>query len=363
MIGWQFTSFQADSDSPFEKFQKIFQELLLINSGNFDDALSWLTELDRKYRFSDAKYGISDFIQDLKDKGFIKENPDQSDALSLTQKWELHIRKSSLRDIFGKLKKTGKGNHQISEMGRGESLQSETRPFEYGDLSEDIHINHSIQNAMKNHGIDSFRLDYSDLEVYEKNHESRTSTVLMIDISHSMILYGEDRITPAKKVALALAEYIKTYFREDSLDIIVFGDDAWSIELKDLPYLEVGPYHTNTVAGLSLAIDILQKKRNPNKQIFMITDGKPTCIKKGKQYYKNSWGLDRQIMNRTLNLAKQCLKKNISVTTFMIAQDPHLISFVEEFTETCRGKAFYSSLQGLGHMVFEGYKKTKSKGK
>ena len=183
----------------------------------------------------------------------------------------------------------------------------------------------------------------------------------MIDISHSMILYGEDRITPAKKVAMALSELITTRYPKDTLDIIVFGNDAWQIEIKDLPYLQVGPYHTNTVAGLELAMDILRRRKNSNKQIFMITDGKPTCIKKGKKYYKNSFGLDRKIIARTLNLAQRCRKLDIPVTTFMIARDPYLVDFVDKFTKANNGKAFYSSLQGLGELIFRDYKNNKRK--
>jgi uncharacterized protein with von Willebrand factor type A (vWA) domain len=185
------------------------------------------------------------------------------------------------------------------------------------------------------------------------------STVLMIDISHSMILYGEDRITPAKKTAMALAELIKTQYPKDTLDVIVFGNDAWQIEVKDLPYLEVGPYHTNTVAGLELAMDLLRRRKHANKQIFMITDGKPTCIKKGKGYYKNAFGLDRKIVNRTLALAAQCRKGGISITTFMIASDPYLQQFVDDFTKANNGKAFYSGLQGLGEFIFQDYKNNK----
>ena len=145
----------------------------------------------------------------------------------------------------------------------------------------------------------------------------------MIDISHSMILYGEDRITPAKKVAMALAELITTRYPKDTLDIIVFGNDAWSIRIKDLPYLQVGPYHTNTVAGLQLAMDLLRRKRNTNKQIFMITDGKPSCLRlPDGQYYKNSNGLDQYIVNKCYAMAQQARKLHIPITTFMIAQDP-----------------------------------------
>jgi uncharacterized protein with von Willebrand factor type A (vWA) domain len=183
----------------------------------------------------------------------------------------------------------------------------------------------------------------------------------MIDISHSMILYGEDRITPAKKVAMALAELVKQKYPKDTLDVIVFGNDAWQIEIKDLPYLSVGPYHTNTVAGLELAMDILRKRKTPNKQIFMITDGKPTCLKEGLKYYKNSFGLDRKVVNKTLNLAAQCRRNNIPVTTFMIASDPYLKKFVDEFTQVNKGSAYYSSLKGLGHLIFEDYRRNRRK--
>jgi Ca-activated chloride channel family protein len=195
----------------------------------------------------------------------------------------------------------------------------------------------------------------------ENEFRTHTSTVLMIDISHSMILYGEDRITPAKKVAMALAELIKTKYPKDTLDIIVFGNDAWQIELKDLPYLKVGPFHTNTVAGLQLAQDILRRRKNQNKQIFMITDGKPSCLKEGAGYYQNSFGLDRKIVNKTLNEAAICRRQKILITTFMIACDPYLQAFVEEFTQTNNGKAFYTSLKGLGEYIFQDFENNKRK--
>ena len=204
-------------------------------------------------------------------------------------------------------------------------------------------------------------LQEDDLEIKETDFKTQTSTVLMIDISHSMILYGEDRITPAKKVAMALSELITTKYPKDTIDIVVFGNDAWPVEIKDLPYLQVGPYHTNTVAGLELAMDILRRRRNPNKQIFMITDGKPTCLKVGKKYYKNSFGLDRKITARCLNLAAQCKKLKIPITTFMIASDPYLQRFVQEFTETNNGKAFFASLDHLGSFIFKDFESGKRK--
>ena len=230
-----------------------------------------------------------------------------------------------------------------------------------GDPLDNLALSETIRNAQINHGIDQFYLEENDLLIRDTQYETRTSTVLMIDISHSMILYGEDRITPAKKVAMALSEMIMTKYPKDTLDIIVFGNDAWQVKVKDLPYLEVGPYHTNTVAGLELAMNILRKRKSPNKQVMMITDGKPTCIKKGQQYYKNSFGLDRQIINRTLALATRCRKQDIPITTFMIARDPYLVQFVDQFTRANNGKAFYSSLQGLGEFIFRDYKNNKTR--
>ena len=146
-----------------------------------------------------------------------------------------------------------------------------------------------------------------------------------------------------------------TQYKKDTLDIIVFGNDAWEIEIKDLPYLQVGPYHTNTYAGLELAMDILRKRKTSNKQIFMITDGKPTCLKEGIKYYQNSFGLDRKIINKTLDQAAKCRRLGITITTFMIARDPYLQQFVRDFTKTNNGRAYYSSLTGLGEYLFEDY--------
>ncbi len=363
MIGWNFSNYESDGDEqdPFEKLLKIFKDLLVHTSGDVREALSWLTELDKQYQLTDKNYGIADFIEDLIAKGLIANNKGRDGKLGFnpTTKMEIALRRQALDDIFDQLKKSKAGNHTTKTSGQGDEITSELRPFEFGDRLDNIAISETLKNAQINHGLDDFKLTEQDLQIQETFSKSQTSTVLMIDISHSMILYGEDRITPAKKVAMALAELIITRYPKDTLDIIVFGDDAWSVEIKDLPYLQVGPYHTNTVAGLELAMDILRKRKNPNKQIMMITDGKPTCIKRGKQYYKNSFGLDRKILNRTLALAASCRKINIPVTTFMIARDPYLVNFVDQFTQTNNGKAFYSSLDGLGEFIFMDYNKSK----
>lgn len=363
MISWRFSEYIPGKDglSIFDQLLKLFQELLVHTSGDVSEALSWLNELDREYKFTNEEYGMGDFIQDLIDKGYIRQNDPNNPNFRPSAKMEIALRQKALEDVFGQIKKSKRGNHSTRHGGRGDEFTSELRPYEFGDALDNLAISESLRNAQINHGIDDFQLTQDDLEVHETYFQSQMSTVLMIDISHSMILYGEDRITPAKKVAMALAELITTRYPKDTLDVLVFGNDAWQIEIKDLPYLEVGPFHTNTVAGLELGMDILRRRKNPNKQIFMITDGKPTCIKKGKRYYKNSFGLDRKIVNRTLNLAINCRKLGIPITTFMIAQDPYLVRFVDQFTKANNGKAFYSSLQGLGEFIFMDYKNNKRK--
>tara|TARA_R110002049_G_scaffold4842_10_gene34238 strand:- start:1582 stop:2706 length:1125 start_codon:yes stop_codon:yes gene_type:complete len=362
--GFVFKTYEAENQSPFEKLFEIFKELITHTSGDFDEAIDWLRSLDVEYKLTDENYTIDDFIEDLKKKGYIKEeiNGDGTGGTKITPKTERAIRQQALNHIFGKIKRSGAGNHKSKSPGIGDEHTGDFRNYQFGDALDKVSMTESIRNAQINNGIDNFNLTENDLVVEETMHKSQMSTVLMIDISHSMILYGEDRITPAKKVAMALAELITTRYPKDTLDIIVFGNDAWSIKIKDLPYLQVGPYHTNTVAGLNLAMDLLRRKRNTNKQIFMITDGKPSCLRlPDGQYYKNSNGLDTHIVNKCYAMAQQARKLHIPITTFMIAQDPYLMQFVQAFTKANQGKAFYTGLKGLGEMIFEDYETNRKK--
>lgn len=382
--GFRFTSYEAPEQTPFDKLFDIFQELITHTSGDFDEAIDWLRELDKEYELTDENYTIDDFIEDLKAKGYIREefDPDSyrealdemgeegqdgedgngNGTISITAKMERIIRQRALDQIFGKLKRSGAGNHKTGKSGQGDEHTGDMREYRYGDDLGNISMTESIKNAQINHGIGSFQLNEEDLVVEDTQYKAQMSTVLMIDISHSMILYGEDRITPAKKVAMALAELITTRYPKDTLDILVFGNDAWPIPIKDLPYLKVGPYHTNTVAGLQLAMDMLRRKRNTNKQIFMITDGKPSCLRMPDgTYYKNSVGLDDFIVEKCYNMARQARKLHIPITTFMIAQDPYLMQFIRHFTEANKGKAFFTGLKGLGEMIFEDYENNRRK--
>ncbi len=362
MSGFRFKHFIADPKSKFDELFKIFKQLITHTSGDVEEALDWFKELDKEYELTTKDYTLDDFIADLKKRGYLREKNDGKGGLAITPKTEQAIRSNALEHIFGKLKKGAPGNHKTKFTGKnGEEISSDLRAFEFGDSPQSIAMIESLKQAQINHGLDDFKLTENDLLVGEQEFKTQTSTVLMIDISHSMILYGEDRITPAKMVAMALAEMIKRSYPKDSLDIIVFGDDAWPIQLKDLPYLQVGPYHTNTVAGLELAMSILRKKKAANKHIFMITDGKPSCMKENGQYYKNSFGLDRKIVNKCLTLAAACKRSKIDITTFMVASDNYLKSFIDEFTEANQGKAYFTGLKGLGEMIFRDYTNKKSK--
>lgn len=368
--GFTFSKHIPQEISNFDRVFDVFKDLLTHTSGDIQEAFDWLDMLDKEYDIFTDEYTLADFEEDLRKRGYIKKENDSEDGNAgkgegkniLTAKLEAALREYALDQIFGKLKKSGIGNHRTNKTGVGDERDGENRNFQYGDELSAVNMTESLKNAQINNGIADLRMTEDDLIVEETKHKAQMSTVLMIDISHSMILYGEDRITPAKKVAMALVELIHRKYPKDSIDIIVFGNEAWPIKIKDLPYLQVGPFHTNTVAGLELAMDILRRKRNTNKQIFMITDGKPSCIKlPNGEYYMNSVGLDEMIVGQCLNKAAQARKLKIPITTFMIAQDPYLRKFVEAFTAQNKGKAFLTGLSGLGQMIFEDYEKNRIK--
>ena len=229
MLGYHFSKFDPNDDNktPFEKLFDLFTELLQYTSGDAAEALHWLTQLDKQYKLTTKDYGIGDFIEDLKANGYLKED-ERDGSFKITAKTEQSIRKRSLDEIFGKMRKAKQGNHRTFRSGQGDEPNPEIRPYVFGDSPETIDYTGSLKNAFINHGIDSLSLREDDLEIHETDFKSQTSTVLMIDISHSMILYGEDRITPAKKVAMALSELILmieplTFFST------IHRDAAWPI--------------------------------------------------------------------------------------------------------------------------------------
>jgi uncharacterized protein with von Willebrand factor type A (vWA) domain len=338
---------------------QLFSYLVVQTSGDVQEALEWLRQLAEEYGLFDENMTMDDLLDKLRELGIIE---DVNDIPTLTTKGIQRIRQDALKEIFTSLKKSPSGAHETPYTGSGVDRLSETKKFNFGDQPTNIDLTSTLSNAFRRDGIEDFTLKEEDLEVYETEHQTTCATVMMIDISHSMILYGEDRITPAKQVALALSELIMSRYPKDYLALVTFGDEAELVSINELPFLNVGPYHTNTRAGLQLARTLLRRCGNANKQIFMVTDGKPSAIftESGK-LYKNSFGLDPKIVNKTLDEAVACRREQIPITTFMVARDPYLINFVEELTKANHGRAYYSSLNNLGEFVFVDYIRNRKK--
>ncbi len=344
-----------------KSLSKLFTHLLTQSNGDVEKALQWMEYLGEKYGFFNEDLTIDDFKEYLQQQELVRHE-DRGQRLELTAKGEQKIRSDAFEEIFSSLKRDNiGGGHRVPYAGSGGEILPETRQFEFGDMVTDIDYTRSIQNAVRNRGLDQFSLEQEDLEVHQREQATSCATMLLVDISHSMILYGEDRITPAKKVAMALAEFIQTRYPKDSLDVAVFGDDAQIVPQRDLPYISVGPFHTNTKAGLELAQKTLSSRRHVNKQIFMITDGKPSAIFEGGMLYKNPFGLDPKIVNQTINEAVNCRRKGIEITTFMITTDPTLKDFVDKLTRANKGRAYYASLDNLGSFIFTDYMRNRKK--
>jgi uncharacterized protein with von Willebrand factor type A (vWA) domain len=339
--------------------RRLFNHLLLQSGGDVEEAMRWMRMLQQR-GYIDENIDLDAFFAQLQQENVIGQ--DGEGNLVLGTSGERQIRRDALDEIFGGLQKSISGTHSIASPGQGTERLTETRGYEFGDDPMSIDSIRSLQNAMKRTDpADPILMTEDDLEVFETEHNSGCATVVMIDISHSMVLYGEDRITPAKKVALALTELILTKYPKDSIDILLFGDDAVEVPISEIPYVKVGPYHTNTKAGLELAQQILRRRKHNNKQIFMITDGKPSALFENGRLYTNSFGLDMKIVNRTLEEADRCRRVGIPITTFMLATDPMLVNFIEQLSKINRGRAFYSSPDRLGEYILADYIRNRRK--
>ncbi len=359
---FHYSKWRLDSktdEQRLEELMSLFSYLLVKSDGDVDEAIEWLKQLAEEHGIFDEDMTLADLIEELKKRGIIEEIEDMH---ALTDKGVQRMQLDALREIFSSLKKGPEGSHETPHTGSGIERLSETKKYRFGDQPTNIDLTSTLRNAMKRDGIDDFSIKEDDLEVYETEHMSSCATILMLDISHSMVLYGEDRITPAKQVALAMSELIRQRFPKDYLALVVFGDEAKLVSLSELPFLSVGPYHTNTRAGLQMARSLLRRCGNVNKQIFMVTDGKPSAMfESSGRLYKNPFGLDPKIVNKTLDEAVQCRREKITISTFMIARDPYLVNFVEEMTKANRGRAYYSSLNKLGEFVFVDYLRNRKK--
>ncbi len=338
----------------------LFNHILMQVEGDIDEALEWMQYVDQKQPIFDAALTMQDFIDELKARGYIQEDRDGN--LAVTAKGNQRIRRDALDEIFLGMKKSALGTHETPHIGGGVDRLSETKQYSFGDVPSNIDLTSTLTNAFRRNGIDEFNLVEDDVEVFETEHQTSAATVLMLDISHSMVLYGEDRITPAKQVALALCELIHVRYPKDRLHILLFGDDAREIDLAELPFVNVGPFHTNTRQGLKLARSLLRRCGNSNKQVFMVTDGKPSAIfDDNGRIYKNSFGLDPKIVNKTLDEAVACRKERIVISTFMVARDRYLMNFVEDMTRANNGRAYFTGLGRLGEFVLVDYIRNRRK--
>ncbi len=343
-----------------KRLKDLYQQLLLQADGDPEQALQWLAQLAKRYKLFPAGFTLDDFKQALLKERLVEATPE---GLRMSAAGARALRQDSLERIFTDLDKDAAGDHRVASAGVGLERLPETRAWAFGDPVDLIDASASVRNALKK-GLPGEAVGLSlaedDLEVYETEHLSSCATILLIDLSHSMILYGEDRITPAKRVALALVELIQSKFPKDVLRVVCFGDEAWEVPLDEIPRISVGPFHTNTRAGLQLARDLLRRERRANRQIFMLTDGKPSALTEPDgEVYKNPFGLDRRVVAKTIEEAVVCRRHGIPITTFMLTEDPVLVRFVEEFTEANKGRAYFAGGEKLGSTVFVDYLKNR----
>jgi len=268
----------------------------------------------------------------------------------------------TLRDLLGSLGKSSFGRHDTRDLATGIEASGASRRYEFGDTLN-LDITATLSSAIEREGLKlPLNIEYSDLQVHQCEYQSSCATVLMLDCSHSMILYGEDRFTPAKKVAMALSHLIRTQYPGDSLSLILFHDSAEEVPLSQLARVKVGPYYTNTREGLRLAQRILQRQRKDMKQIVMITDGKPSALTlEDGRIYKNAFGLDPLVVSHTLEEVAKCKRAGILINTFMLASDYGLVQFVQKVTEMCRGKAYFTTPYTLGQYLLMDYMSRKTK--
>ncbi len=288
--------------------------------------------------------------------------PDSKVRFEVTDKSLDFLGFKTLKDLLGSLGKSSFGRHDTRDLATGIEASGSSKQYEFGDTLN-LDISETLFSAIRREGAKvPLDLEYSDLHVHQCEYQSSCATVLMLDCSHSMILYGEDRFTPAKKVALALAHLIRTQYPGDSLRCVLFHDSAEELAISQLARVQVGPYYTNTRDGLILAQRLLAQERKDMRQIVMITDGKPSCLTlEDGRVYKNAFGLDPLVISRTLEEVSRCKKQGILINTFMLASDYGLVNFIQKVTEICRGKAYFTTPYTLGQYLLMDYMNRKTR--
>ena len=291
-----------------------------------------------------------------------EDRSQQPIRFDLTDKGVDFLGYKTLKDLLGSLGKAGFGSHDTRESATGVETSGSSKLYEFGDALN-LDISETLSRALQRQGLQlPLELEYSDLMVRQSDYQSSCATVLMLDCSHSMILYGEDRFTPAKRVALALSHLIRTQYPGDSLNLVLFHDSAEEMPLSELARVQVGPFYTNTREGLIVAQRILRRQRKDMRQIIMITDGKPSALTLADgRIYKNPFGLDPLVIGRTLEEVHKCKRQNILINTFMLARDRSLVQFVRKVTEICRGKAYFTTPYTLGQYLLMDYMNHKTK--
>ena len=313
---------------------------------------------------------VNRLVKKLADDGYIsadergegQDAPPRDVKIEITDKSVDFLSFKTLKDLLAGLGKSSFGAHDTRDMATGVEASGAAKAYEFGDVLN-LDISETLFSAMRREGVQvPLNLEYSDLHVHQAEYQSSCATVLMLDCSHSMILYGEDRFTPAKKVALALAHLIRTQYPGDSLRLVLFHDSAEELRVSELARVQVGPYYTNTRDGLILAQRLLNQEKKDMKQIIMITDGKPSALTLDDgRVYKNAFGLDPLVISKTLEEVCRCKKQGILINTFMLASDYGLVQFVQKVTELCRGKAYFSTPYNLGQYLLMDYMNRKTR--
>jgi Ca-activated chloride channel family protein len=305
---------------------------------------------------------VADTHQPVTGRGGLAHAASKDVQFNLTEKGIDFLGYKTLRGILGSLGKSSFGSHDTPYLATGIEADGYTKPYEFGDVLN-LDVNETLKNSLARTGRIEvpMDLDYSDLAVRQAEYRSSCATVLMLDTSHSMILYGEDRFTPAKKVALALTHLIRTQYPGDSLRVVLFHDSAEEIPLSALATAQVGPYHTNTAEGLKLARRLLLGQKKDMRQIIMITDGKPSALTMADgRIYVNSMGLDPQILQATYREVANCRRSGIMINTFMLARDRSLVEFVKQVASICKGKAYFTNTMTLGQFILMDFMKRKT---
>ena len=340
-----------------EKAQRIQQALENMTPEQMDELMNRLVQ-----KLVDDGYINTDQQQTSESGQAGVGNADRKIDVQITDKSIDFLGFKTLKDLLGSLGKSSFGAHDTRDLATGVETSGAAKPYEFGDTIN-LDISQTLFSAIQREGLKvPIELEYSDLHVHQAEYQSSCATVLMLDCSHSMILYGEDRFTPAKKVALALAHLIRTQYPGDSLRCVLFHDSAEELRLSDLARVQVGPFYTNTRDGLILAQRLLNQEKKDMKQIIMITDGKPSALtlEDGKMY-RNAFGLDPLVISRTLEEVSRCKKQGILINTFMLASDFGLVNFVQKVTELCRGKAYFTTPYNLGQYLLMDYMNRKTR--